>query len=324
VNEVAPFSFDDQPGPAAAGVQLEDERSPELTAAQLRRLMISEFRDWLLTRTSRDKRPFQPDTIAAYADAAIALDAWMSAEGIETEFTGCDTAMLNRFFADLGPEHQASSMIRLVAAENATPATHRHHLVHAGKPQRAPRPAAGRPGRVPYGFAPLPRPVRAYPTAQRESRPVISKTRRAWRCGERRVTRLSPASMCRACTKACTADESRNATRAKSIISRSGSLRMTSPRHSREGAGGSDIDRAVNSHDGHAAIPFVTHRQTTRDLSHLHAFFQAPAARTAGQGSQEYGSALHRGVPIGPGGCGSAATAAGGTGHAYPRGPGIT
>jgi hypothetical protein len=44
VNEVAPFSFDDQPGPAAAGVRLEDQRPPELTAAQLRRLMISEFR----------------------------------------------------------------------------------------------------------------------------------------------------------------------------------------------------------------------------------------------------------------------------------------
>ena len=49
VNEVAPFSFDDQPGPAAAGVRLEDQRSPELTAAQLRRLMISELRDWLGT-----------------------------------------------------------------------------------------------------------------------------------------------------------------------------------------------------------------------------------------------------------------------------------
>ena len=77
----------------------EAERAPELTAAQLRRLMVSEFRDWLGTRTSRDKRPFQADTISAYADAAIALDAWMRREAIEEDFTACDTAMLNRFFA---------------------------------------------------------------------------------------------------------------------------------------------------------------------------------------------------------------------------------
>jgi site-specific recombinase XerD len=98
VNEEAPFRFDDPPDLAPAAGRREAERPPELTAAQLRRIAISEFRDWLSTRTSRDKRPFQPDTIAAYADAATALDAWMSAEGIEEEFTGCDTALLNRFF----------------------------------------------------------------------------------------------------------------------------------------------------------------------------------------------------------------------------------
>ncbi len=49
VNELEPFSFNDQPGPASAGVRLEAERPPELTAAQRRRLMISEFRDWLST-----------------------------------------------------------------------------------------------------------------------------------------------------------------------------------------------------------------------------------------------------------------------------------
>jgi hypothetical protein len=77
VSELPPFRFDEQPGAAAGRAQIEAERAPELTAAQLRRLMISEFRDWLGARTSRDKRPFQADTISAYADAAIALDAWM-------------------------------------------------------------------------------------------------------------------------------------------------------------------------------------------------------------------------------------------------------
>jgi site-specific recombinase XerD len=99
VNELPPFTFDDEPGVDSAAARAEAERSPELTAAQLRRLMISEFRDWLGTRTNRNGRPFQPDTISAYADAAIALDAWMSREAIEEDFTACDTAMLNRFFA---------------------------------------------------------------------------------------------------------------------------------------------------------------------------------------------------------------------------------
>ena len=89
VNEAAPFSFDDSAEPASAGVGLVAERAPELTAGQLRRLMISEFRDWLGTRTSRDKRPFQPDTISAYVDAAVALDALMSRKDVEEHFTGC-------------------------------------------------------------------------------------------------------------------------------------------------------------------------------------------------------------------------------------------
>ena len=99
VSELPPFSFGEEPGAVAGPVPAEAERAPELTAAQLRRLMVSEFRDWLGTRTSRDERPFQPDTISAYADAAIALNAWMSREAIEEDFTACDTAMLNRFFA---------------------------------------------------------------------------------------------------------------------------------------------------------------------------------------------------------------------------------
>jgi hypothetical protein len=45
--------------------------------------MISEFRDWLGSRTNRNGRPFQADTISACADAAIALDAWMTAEDVD-------------------------------------------------------------------------------------------------------------------------------------------------------------------------------------------------------------------------------------------------
>src|SRR5258705_9552 len=68
-----------------------------LAAPELRRLMISGYRDWLRSRTNRDGRPFQDDTVSAYADAAIALDAWMTRERIDGDFTACGTAMLNRF-----------------------------------------------------------------------------------------------------------------------------------------------------------------------------------------------------------------------------------
>ena len=60
--------------------------------------MISEVAEWLRTQTNRQRRPFQAETILAYCDAAVALSAWMRSEGLEVDFTGCDTAVLNRFF----------------------------------------------------------------------------------------------------------------------------------------------------------------------------------------------------------------------------------
>jgi hypothetical protein len=68
------------------------------TPAEQRRVMISEFGEWLRTQTNRHGRLFQEETIWAYRDAALALSAWMTATGLETDFTGCDTAVLNRFF----------------------------------------------------------------------------------------------------------------------------------------------------------------------------------------------------------------------------------
>ena len=99
VTEVQPLIIEERPDPGEVGDFPGLGPSPGLTAAQLRRLMISEFRDWLGSRTNRNGRPFQADTISAYADAAIALDAWMSADGIDADFTACDTELLNRFFA---------------------------------------------------------------------------------------------------------------------------------------------------------------------------------------------------------------------------------
>ena len=80
---------------AGTGVRREADPAPDL-----RRMEISEFTAWLRSRTSKHHRPFQADTIAAYADAARALHEWMTGQDIDGDFTACDTAMLNRFFAD--------------------------------------------------------------------------------------------------------------------------------------------------------------------------------------------------------------------------------
>jgi hypothetical protein len=74
-------------------------------APQLRRMQISEFTIWLRSRTNKHHRPFQADTIAAYADAARALSEWMSGQDIDGDFTACDAAVLNRFFADYLASH---------------------------------------------------------------------------------------------------------------------------------------------------------------------------------------------------------------------------
>jgi hypothetical protein len=59
-------------------------------------MMITEFEEWLRSRTNKEKRPFDEETILAYAKAARALDAWMAKEPVDGDFTACDTAMLNR------------------------------------------------------------------------------------------------------------------------------------------------------------------------------------------------------------------------------------
>jgi hypothetical protein len=95
--------------PAAAvspvgGPQMPRRRAG-LSGPDLRRLMISEYGSWLQTRTNKHHRPFQPDTILAYTETARVLDRWMSEQGIDGDFTTCDTAMLNRFFGDYIAAH---------------------------------------------------------------------------------------------------------------------------------------------------------------------------------------------------------------------------
>ncbi len=86
----------------AAGAAPDREAVP---APQLRRMQMSQFTAWLRSRTNKHHRPFQADTVAAYADAARALSEWMAGQGIDGDFTACDAAVLNRFFADYLASH---------------------------------------------------------------------------------------------------------------------------------------------------------------------------------------------------------------------------
>jgi site-specific recombinase XerD len=68
-------------------------------------MQVSEFQQWLRSRTNQEKRPFQDETITAYTVAARALDSWMTSQHIEGDFTTCDTGTLNRFFRDYHAAH---------------------------------------------------------------------------------------------------------------------------------------------------------------------------------------------------------------------------
>jgi hypothetical protein len=63
-------------------------------------MMISEFEEWLRLRTSKEQRPFQEETILAHVKAARVLDAWMTKQKIDGDFTACGTALLNRSCCD--------------------------------------------------------------------------------------------------------------------------------------------------------------------------------------------------------------------------------
>ena len=61
---------------------LAPQRNCHLSPPQLRLMMVGEFWQWLRSRTNKEKRPFQEETITAYEVAARALDAWMTWTGL--------------------------------------------------------------------------------------------------------------------------------------------------------------------------------------------------------------------------------------------------
>jgi site-specific recombinase XerD len=68
-------------------------------------MMISEFREWMRSQTNKYHQPYQERAIEAYAEEAMALDAWMASQDMDDDFTGCDATLLNRFFADYRESH---------------------------------------------------------------------------------------------------------------------------------------------------------------------------------------------------------------------------
>lgn len=72
----------------------------------------------------------------------------------------------------------------------------------------------------------------AYSKTKTGLSPAISKTRRTWCCGERRMMGQRSESSLRTRTNACSPEESRKATPARLITSRCGFCRATSPRNS--------------------------------------------------------------------------------------------
>ena len=52
-------------------------------------MQISEFTRLAADADQQAQRPFQEETIRAYAETARALDLWMTEEDIDSDFTAC-------------------------------------------------------------------------------------------------------------------------------------------------------------------------------------------------------------------------------------------
>jgi integrase/recombinase XerD len=63
-----------------------------------RHATLAEFEDYLRTVNNRDGRPYEQRTIDSYVGPGKNLDAWMTATGIDGDFTALDAATLNRYF----------------------------------------------------------------------------------------------------------------------------------------------------------------------------------------------------------------------------------
>ena len=85
------------PEPAAEPeARAADEGAPQSD----RGITLAEFEEYLRSTNNRDGRPYEDRTIQAYVFPGKNLDAWMTAQGIEGDFTVADTGLLNRYFRE--------------------------------------------------------------------------------------------------------------------------------------------------------------------------------------------------------------------------------
>ena len=61
---------------------------------------LAEFEDYLRTVNNRDGRPYEEKTISNFVGPGKNLDAWMTAIGLDGDFTVLDVATLNRYFRE--------------------------------------------------------------------------------------------------------------------------------------------------------------------------------------------------------------------------------
>ena len=65
-----------------------------------RNATLAEFEDYLRTVNNRDGRPYEEKTISNYVGPGKNLDVWMTASGLDGDFTVLDVATLNRYFRE--------------------------------------------------------------------------------------------------------------------------------------------------------------------------------------------------------------------------------
>ncbi|MET7296327.1 tyrosine-type recombinase/integrase [Streptomyces griseoloalbus] len=71
---------------------------PALPVMMSRASMLSEYAIHLRTVNNKHGRPYQEKTVRTYSEAVRTLEAWMTRERLQGDFTGLTTATLNTFF----------------------------------------------------------------------------------------------------------------------------------------------------------------------------------------------------------------------------------
>jgi site-specific recombinase XerD len=90
----------DRSRPPAAAAPDDDGPVPSPIALSDRQATLAEFEDYLRTVNNRDGRPYEEKTINAYVAPGRHLDKWLTANGINGDFTVADTALLNKYFRE--------------------------------------------------------------------------------------------------------------------------------------------------------------------------------------------------------------------------------